>query len=235
MLKNKFSKSLNWDNYIINIEPSIFSRDLLKSNLNIFWSDVIEKHLKDSQHIMFLFRLQWTNNQIVTIGNLHKLNKEDRDYILNRIIEEMKDKSEYYNESSISSMIFSYGIRDGRAIEKVISNDTQFHLYHHHKLPITLDPLNYGKLLERFGNTYVIQVNPKNIVIITKNEDGNIVKFYKSGELTYIFKDIIQNENIFIRKLGRKEFIFKNNELQLLKISKPSKFINPINKGRKSK
>ena len=114
-----------------------------------------------------------------------KLNIEDKEYILNKIIEEMENKSEYYLETSITSIIFSYGIRDGRAIEKVINTDIQYHLYHHHKLPITMDPLKYGKLIDRFEDRFVIQVNPKNVAVITQNEEGNLVKFFKSGELTY--------------------------------------------------
>lgn len=97
---------------------------------------------------MLLFRIQWANNQIVTIWNLSKLNKEDKEYILNKIIEEMEDKSEYSLETSLTSLIFSYGIRDGRAIEKEINTEIQYHLYHHHKLPITMDPLKYGKLID---------------------------------------------------------------------------------------
>ena len=66
------------------------------------------------------------------------------------------------------------------------------------------------------------------ILVITQNEDGNLVKFFKSGELTYQYLDKFQDENTFIRKLGKKEFIFKNNELALLQVIKPAKFINPL-------
>jgi len=188
-MRKNILKSLNWANYTIQLNPSIFSRDLIQTNLNLFWMNIVEKHLQENQHIMLLFRLQWANNQIVTIGNLNKLNIEDKEYILNKIIEEMENKSEYYLETSITSIIFSYGIRDGRAIEKVINTDIQYHLYHHHKLPITMDPLKYGKLIDRFEDRFVIQVNPKNVAVITQNEEGNLVKFFKSGELTYQYLD----------------------------------------------
>jgi hypothetical protein len=62
---------------------------------------------------------------------LQKLNIEDKEYILNFIIEEMQDKSEYYHEQSIVSISFSYGIRDGRALEKVISTDISYQNYYH--------------------------------------------------------------------------------------------------------
>jgi hypothetical protein len=52
-----------------------------------------------------------------------------------------------------------------------------------------MNPLEYGKLIDKFGNTYIIQVNPKNIAIINHLDDINEVKFYKSGELTYEYTD----------------------------------------------
>ena len=113
--KNKFS---NWINYTIRITPTIFSRDLINTNLNKFWSNIVEKDLQDNQHIIFLFRLQWSDNQFATIGNLQRLNMEDKTYILNKIVDEMVDKGGYYLEHSIISLVFTYAIRDGKAIEK---------------------------------------------------------------------------------------------------------------------
>jgi len=120
---------------------------------------------------------------------LKKLNKEDKDYILNKIVDNMVDKGGYYLEQSILSLVFTYAIRKGKALEKVINTDVQYHNYQHHKLPITMDPLKYGKLIDKFGDTYVIQVNPKNIATITQLENSNEVKFYKSGELSYEYID----------------------------------------------
>ena len=69
MFKTK-SRLSNWINYTIKISPSIFSKELIKTNLNRFWINVVEKELNDNQHIIFLFRIQWSDNQFVSIGNL---------------------------------------------------------------------------------------------------------------------------------------------------------------------
>lgn len=74
----------------------------------------------------------------------------------------MKDKGDYYLETSIISLIFSYGIRDGRTLEKTISTKVQHHNYQHHKLPISMDPLGYGNLIHKTDNVHFIQVNEKN-------------------------------------------------------------------------
>jgi hypothetical protein len=53
-------------------------------------------------------------------------------------------------EESINSLIFTYAIRKGKALEKVINTNIQYHNYQLHKLPITMNPLEYGKLIDKF-------------------------------------------------------------------------------------
>jgi DNA polymerase type B, organellar and viral len=159
---------------------------------------------------------------------LQKLNKEDKDYILSFILEEIKDRGEYYLENSIISLVFSYGIRDGRALEKISNIKIQSHNYQHHKLPITMNPLEYGLFVKNFGNTYIIQINDKNYVHITQHDKYNEVEFYRSGSLVYKWMDKWMDKDMFRRILGRKEFIFKNNELYLYKTEKSAKFISNL-------
>jgi hypothetical protein len=59
----------------------------------------------------------------------------------------MVDKGEYYKEQSIISITFSYGVREEKAMDKIISTNVEYQNYYHHKLPITMNPLKYGKLL----------------------------------------------------------------------------------------
>jgi hypothetical protein len=227
-MKNiKFS---NWINYIIKITPTNFSKQLIKNNLNKFWNEIVTPNVSDNQHIIFMFRLQWTDNQIVTIGNLQKLNKEDKDYILNKIIDNIIDKGGYYLEESINSLIFTYAIRKGKALEKVINTNIQYHNYQLHKLPITMNPLEYGKLIDKFWDRYVIQVSPKNIAIISQLENSNEVKFYKSSELTYEYIDKWLDNQTFSRTLAKKEWIFRNNKQILFKTEKSCKFIQQLMK-----
>jgi hypothetical protein len=69
----------------------------------------------------------------------------------------MVDKSEYYKEQLIKSMIFSYTIKKGRAKDKVTFENVpnlQYQNFQHHKLPITMVPLEYGILIDRIDNKY---------------------------------------------------------------------------------
>lgn len=86
----------------------------------------------------------------------------------------------------------------------------------------------YGRLLRKFDNVYIVQINEKNTAIITVNEKHNEIEFFRSGILVYTWTDTVIDSNTFSRILGRKEFIFKDNELFLFKTEKPVKFINNL-------
>jgi hypothetical protein len=226
MLKNK----LNWIDFKFEIKNSNFTTNLLQNKLNIFWREVMETKLNDNQHIWLLFRLQWTNNQFVTIGKLVKLNKEDKDYLFDFILNNLEDKSDYYKEYLLKSMIFSYTIKKGKAKEKVTFDnlDLRYQYYFHHKLPITMDPLKYGKLIDKIGNKFYVQVNKTNIAIIIQEDNKNLIKLYREGEIAYEYTDIKINDSTFVRHLENKKLTFKNNELILLTIDKSTKFIDPL-------
>jgi hypothetical protein len=142
----------------------------------------------------------------------------------------MEDKSEYYKEQLLKSMIFSYTIKKGRAKDKITFDNisTQYQNYRNYKLPITMNPLEYGKLIIQKGNEFIVQVNKTNIAIITQFELFNEVKLFKEGDLIYHYKDHKIDDSIFVSSLGNKKFTFKNNELVLLTIDKSVKFIDNL-------
>ena len=235
MFKHEFSKSINWGTFTIKVAPSLFTRKFFSTNLSIFWTNIVEKYVSENQHIYFLFNLKWTSGESDYLGGIQKLNKEDKDYILNFIIDEIEDKSEYYKTTNMVAMIFSYNIKNGRAKDKIVLENTNLHFqdYQHHKLPITMNPLEYGKLIEQIDNKYWIQINKTNSVIINQINDENIVKLYRSGELRYKYIDKKVDNFTFTRTLENKQFTFKNNELALLTIDKSVKFIEPLKRARK--
>ena len=105
------NKILNWIDFIIDVSNKVFTKNLLENNLNKFWTEIVETKVSENQQIWLLLRLQWTNAQYVTIGKLQRLNKTDKEYILEYIINKIEDKSEYYKTSNMISMIFSYNIK----------------------------------------------------------------------------------------------------------------------------
>jgi hypothetical protein len=143
----------------------------------------------------------------------------------------MIDKSEYYKEQLIKSMVFSYSIKRGRAKDKITfenNSNLQYQNFQHHKLPITMNPLEYGILIDQLDNKYTLQVNKTSVAIITKEGNVNKVKIFREGILIYEYRDIFIDFTSFVRHLDNKQFTFKNNKLILLTIDKSTKFIKAL-------
>jgi hypothetical protein len=85
--------------------------------------------------------------------------------------------------------------------------------YKHYKLPITLNPMEYGKLIIQLQDLFVIQINKTNIVLLKEFKEYNHIKLFREGDFMFEYKDHKQKENIFIRSLNNIRFTFENTNL----------------------
>jgi hypothetical protein len=85
--------------------------------------------------------------------------------------------------------------------------------YSHYLLPIAIDPLKYGKLIEQFENKYIIQLNTSNVLVIKKVDDDNLIRLYRKGDFMLEFTDSVISEKIFTRIIFDQKFTFENNKL----------------------
>lgn len=85
--------------------------------------------------------------------------------------------------------------------------------YAHYKLPITMNPLEYGDLIEQIGNKYIIQLTTTNILIIQEYENANFIRFFRKGELMFEFKDHKIDDSTFTRVINDSKFTFVNQIL----------------------
>lgn len=90
-----------------------------------------------------------------------------------------------------------------------------FQNYKHYKLPITINPLDYGKLIIKIDslNLYILQISKTNIALLTQDGLYNHVKIFKEGEFRFEYKDHKIDDSTFIRSLQNKNFTYKNNKL----------------------
>jgi hypothetical protein len=102
--------------------------------------------------------------------------------------------------------------------------------YLHYKLPITIKPLEFGKLIEQIGNKFIIQLNTTNVVVISQKENENYIKFFRKGELMFEFKDIKISDIRFMRIIGDQRYTFEKNKLISTEIlsTEGSIFIYPL-------
>jgi hypothetical protein len=193
--------------------------------------------LDDNKHIIFLCRLQWDNGELATLGNIQRLNKDDKDYIFNYLLNMISIKSDAYTSNPMMSLTFSYGIRDGLASIKEIKYGVKYHTYYHYKLPISINPLECGKLNHQFDNHYIIGLDSGNVLTVVKNDNiSNDCSLYKKGNLLIKWIDKIIDELTFIREIGKNQYTYVKNinnniyELSLLTVKKSTKFFDTLKK-----
>jgi len=93
-------------------------------------------------------------------------------------------------------------------------NNIKYQNYSHYKLPITMDPLKYGKLIEQIDNKFIITLTtPTNIAVITKINNENFVKIFRKGELMFEYKEFKISDIRFIRTIQDQRYTFENNKL----------------------
>lgn len=226
------NKNVNWTDKVYTFDNLIFNKEVLKKFINKFWKDNIELLDKDS-HILLLTKIRRDNGQIATIGNLKRLNLDDKDYLIDQLLNIIDLKTGGYEDVPINAIIFSFGIRSGLAPIKGIHTDVKYQNYYHFKFPITMDPLKYGKLIHKMDNTYIIQLINENIAIIDIEDKMNKVKLIKSGELKYEWIDRYIDDSTFIREIANKKYTFVNGELKLLTVEKTNKFMKTLKKAKK--
>lgn len=241
--QNNKRKKTFWDDYHYDLTGKIVLNDaLIKAAIDSFWKKIVSE-IKD-EHIIALFRIQTQDNIIWTIGNLTSLSKDDKKYYYDYIINRLYIKDDEYRNVNLTKIIFSFGIRNGIIEKKKLINEyidkdltIQKQLYRKYKLPITMDPLKYGKLiiLEKGdqGNSYYMKLTPLTFAKIIKTDTlKNDVIIYRKGNPileyndTHIIKDGI---NYLVRNINSNKYYYQlDGNLALVCINKLCKFIKPL-------
>ena len=239
IIKLRKVRSTNiWNVLELKMNNKVFTSDLFKNKFNHFWNKVIkDQQFNLNNHMFVLLKIKYKNNEIVTIGNLQRLNLVDKNWFFNWILNMMEYKSEYYNETQIDSLIFSYGFKDGKApIKETFKENIGYQEYKNDKLPISINPLDCGKLITKFNydnySEFILQNKDGNVIIFKKFEDYNEVKILNKGDIVLSYKDELINENKFVRILDNKKYYFENSkEILFLKENKV-KFISKISTSK---
>ena len=233
----------NWNNLEIKLSnPTFISKDLLRVNINKFWEDIINK-LNENQHVLFILRLKFENNQIKTVTTLKKLDKTSKKDIIEYLYNKISLSNETYSTIPIISIVFSYGIREGMIDHSInditISNiHTKFQTYYKNKLPIVKSgiPSEYGKILRSKNDQYFIIVDKKTTIIldllVKDNQQVNKIIYIKNGQTIFNWTDTIIAENKIVREIGKSIYHYENMNLVLVKIIKKSKSIEKVKENK---
>jgi hypothetical protein len=152
----------------------------------------------------------------------------------------MKFKSEYYKETLIDSIIFSYGFKKGIIADKdSINLNIDSIIINEMKLPITMNPIDFGRFSRVIdienGKLFILQNNKGETIMFSKFDKYNEVEYLKDGISLIKFKDEIISENKFVRILDNKKYYFENNKQILFSKEMSGKKGKYISKTSKSK
>jgi len=232
----KVRAKYNWTDVLFNINNKVFTKILFEKIFNQFWNSIFFQ-FTDNNHMFILFKVKYTNSDFSTIGKIQRINKSDKNWYIDFILENMKFKSEYYNETQIESFIFSYGFKNMIIQNKDTLNDNvTFQKYKNNNLPISMNPIDYGRLILKNKIESVINyiIQYKDLTINFNQFDNyNEVEFFKSGISLIKFKDILINKSKFMRIIDNKKFWFENRAQVLFTSEIKSKFISKTEKTKK--
>ena len=236
VFKNSTSKLLSWNNYYFYLEEyAIINDKTISVSIDNFWSQKVSKAPADT-HLIVLFRIQSSDRIIRTLGTLkvYNINDESKQEFKNYVQNVLALKMDAYEDFELSEVIFSYGIKTGLVNDKLTPNLPRRSItqnYRHYKLPITMIPEEYGKILKfiESENLYIVKVTNDTTFFITRKDDKNFVEVYRKGDLVLTYEDSIFNENgVIERIIGDNKYHYSpDGTLLFFQQNKKVNFIKP--------
>lgn len=220
----------------------LLTKAFIKYHINIFCREPVEvmNKIKDNQHVLFILRLQFSNDQIRTLNKMVKLTKNDLKYLIDLLNDKVQTSQDGYKTMSLNNIIFAYAIVEGKiSTNSIYNSNVKLHtIFNRYKLPISLEPLDYGRLIykDTINNIFIMKMNKTNTAIIRVEDGGNTVinhvTIERDGLEQVIYKDIKIDNNTFIRQLNSVEYRYTNNELVLSTKKVRTQFMEPIEKSK---
>src|SRR6266567_1846033 len=196
----------NWNNLEIKLRnPILISKALLKNNLNKFWENKMN-HLDDNHHVLFILRLKFENNEVVTASTLQKINKTNK----NDLIEYLYDRITSVSHETYKNKLPIVNSGNPSEYGKILSkNNDQYTIFVNNKTIIILN------------------------LLFKDNEQVNNIKYIKNGQTLFNWTDTIINKNCIVRDIGKSAYYYENMELILVKSIKNSKAIEKVKVSKK--
>jgi hypothetical protein len=221
-------------NYSIN--NLTLTNEQLESYINNFWVDIFN-NIKDTSHLMLMCKVQFTDEATGyrTLGNLRKVNFEDKELFIEYLTQRLSILSDSYVTLPISNIIFSYIIKEGQTTENrallqdLTDRPNTNHSFNNMVLPISMNVEDYGNLLastqfETF--TRYIVTSGSRIYKIEVSLDGLINNVTILGHIDLSWTNTKISEatsDIFKREIKKSTIYFMDGEIVLRKQILPAK------------
>lgn len=226
------------------------TNDILKYYINNFWNDVFNE-IKNTSYLMLLCKVQFEDidqDNHRTLGHLVKANFEDKDLF----IDYLSQRLSILNDSYITKLIpicqitFSYVIKSGKCSDEnrtllfndITDKDLTFHNFNNMNIPITMDPLKYGKVeisksIEENGiviERFIVSSGNKTFRIDV-HENGKVNKVTILGNIHLSWIDSKIDTDLFKREIKKSTIYFFDGEVILRKKELPAKPFKKLSKN----
>jgi len=213
----------------------ILTNEVLNSHILLFWKDVFSKLNQDktTKHLMVLCKVKYLDEEVEagykTLGPLRRVEFKDLELFSDYLSDRLGILIDSYSSNSISEIVFTYVIKEGQVspedrlfLEDLSEKETTFHDFNKIKLPISMNPSDYGTIrgqtkIEGYSRYFVRNINSNRIyeIDISLDQQINKVSIIGSSDLNWVDTKI--DENLFKREIGKTTFYFLGGELVLVK------------------
>jgi hypothetical protein len=238
IFKRDFSKNYyrnSWNSIYFTIDNQIFSTELLEGYYNKFWK-IVSPKIEDGCHIFILLKFQFEDNNVHTIGKLIKIDHNNYKSFNDQIINYMENMGDYYNQSPFKRIIFQYGFKKGEISEKKSKSEVNLINFKDMKLPISIDPIDYGQIIETIAledhKIYIIHDNLGRTIIFKEFEKENFITYNNKSIKILEFKDTKYSEGKFLRILGKRKILFENGKKLIDRLTLDTPFISKLKKDK---
>lgn len=230
-----------WINFKITMNHLLLNDEVLQMALTEFWSKFMSK-LSDDTYLLILFRMEYANDLIFTLGPQSKINKHNFNELLNSYKNLLEIKDDRYKNTALNSIIISYKIipsdklllKNSRIFNpKIKPNKTKFYTFFGYSLPTTTNFRQWGEIMSqtetlvfirKFNSSLIYVIHISDLGSATNNSAGkkHLVYIMKNNKQILIFEDTILDKSIpdtfsrkIIEKSGHQEYHFKDGKLVL--------------------
>lgn len=221
-------------------QSSLITKNILSLYINSFWDDIFKAlHIKNNNiHLLLICKVHFidTTDGYRTLGNMRKVNFTDKIAFLDFLLARLAYLSDSYKVNFISTIEFSYIVREGLADDsRQLLNETVYevatHSFNDMQLPLTMYPNKYGNIIaiqnfmQAEGSSdnfcrYVV-VNKYNTIVIDVYNDHNNVHIQAPVDLKWT--DTKLSETTFKRDINQSTLYVKNGVVIIKEKQLPAK------------
>lgn len=211
----------------------ILTNEVLNAHLLQFWNEVFTPIQKNEtvKHLMVLCKVKYSGiegeGNYKTLGPLRRVEYKDMELFCEYLNGRLGLLVDSYESNIISEIIFTYIIKDGEVTDKdrilledLSDKNITFHDFNKIKLPISMNPSDYGTIRGEslIGDSiryFVRKGNKIYEIDVSQDKLTNKVSIVGASDLTWIDTKI--SNDLFKRELGKSIFYFLDGEQVLIK------------------